>query len=162
MRYAFLTHQAGPRSLRVTETAVATLQLVRDLDLEKHMIAGPPLKGLIYQNGKVGPFESHLSVMNALRLMGRLVREPFIPRTTRDDETIYDWSMRRLGPYVTQYGIDPMISGIYAGDIKQLSMRSCLTRFWDYEQSAGSVIKGRMDLRTHLIRHRCMAVKTRG
>lgn len=121
---------------------MATLKLIQHLDLEKHMIVGPALNGLTYHNGKVGPFEAHLGLGDVLRLAGRVLREPFVRKTTKEDESIYDWSMRRLGPYLTHYGIDPMISGIYAGDTKKLSMRSCLTKFWKWEQQHGSVIRG--------------------
>lgn len=137
-----LNHQTGPRSIRVTENAVATLKLIQRLDLEKHMIVGPPLVGLTYHKGHIGPFESHLGFRDLMRVVGRVIREPFVRRTTKEDESIYDWSMRRLGPYLTEFGLDPMISGIYAGDIKKLSMRSCLPKFWKWEQEHGSVIRG--------------------
>lgn len=110
------------------------------------MISGPPLKGFIYRNGKVGPFESHLTMGAAFKLLGRLIAEPFIPRTKKEDESIHHWATRRLGEYATHYGVDPMISGIYAGDLTKLSARSCLPRFWNYEQNSGSLLRGSVSL----------------
>ena len=138
--------QGGPRSLRVTENSVATLKLIQHLDLEKHMIVGAPAVGLTYTRGSVGPFESHPTFKETVSIIGRLIREPFIPRTKKEDESIYDWTMRRFGQYITDFGVDPLASGIYAGDIKKLSMRSCFAKYWNWEQKHGSVIRGELTL----------------
>ena len=43
---------------------------------------------------------------------------------------------------VANFLIDPMVRGIYAGNIKQLSVKSCFRALFDLEQSHGSIIKG--------------------
>ena len=48
--------------------------------------------------------------------------EPFIKRGTAHDETLAEFGKRRLGNEVFQKLIDPMASGIYAGDPEQMSL----------------------------------------
>ena len=38
--------------------------------------------------------------------------------------------------------MDPMCRGIFAGDIKKLSMKSCLPQVYNLEKESGSVVKG--------------------
>ena len=41
-----------------------------------------------------------------------------------------------------------MCSGIFAGDIRELSMKSCFKPIWDIEQKHGSLIKGMSQLKS--------------
>ncbi len=43
---------------------------------------------------------------------------------------------------VADYAADPLCRGIFAGDCRQLSMKSCFPDVFNYEQTYGSVIKG--------------------
>ena len=63
---------------------------------------------------------------------------------TEKDESIYDFVSRRLSKDIANNLVDAMISGIYSGDIKKLSVRSCspLNKLWEYEQAHGSIVKG--------------------
>lgn len=38
--------------------------------------------------------------------------------------------------------MDPMCRGIFAGDIKKLSVKSCLPQVYNLEKESGSVVKG--------------------
>lgn len=76
----------------------------------------------------------------------RLVKEPWIPAGTRDDESIGDLAARRLGPEARDYLVDPMVSGIYAGDPSRLSAMSALPRLVQMERQHGSWIRGAIRL----------------
>ncbi len=77
-----------------------------------------------------------------LSLSGRLriLYEPFAPKGP-DDETVAEFIKRRLGKGALEMLIDPMVSGIYAGDPYRLSIKSCFPRIKELEQEYGSLIK---------------------
>ena len=74
----------------------------------------------------------------------RLLKEPFVaPRpASLEDESVHSFFARRFGEEAALYGAGPMVSGVYAGDPRSLSMRSAFPRLWEAEGAAGSVIRG--------------------
>jgi len=85
---------------------------------------------------------------NLLSLKGRLriLWEVFAPRGMADDESLAEFAIRRLGREAYEKLIDPMASGIYAGDSTRLSLRSCFPRIHELEQTYGSLIRAMMSL----------------
>ena len=73
----------------------------------------------------------------------RLFAEPFIPPHHGDqEESVAQFIARRFGREVLDYGFDPFVSGVYAGDPARLSMQSTFSRLVEWERSSGSVVKG--------------------
>ncbi|MGD8352396.1 MAG: protoporphyrinogen oxidase, partial [Nitrospirota bacterium] len=79
-----------------------------------------------------------MSVPGKLRIM----LEPFIPRSKAEDESLADFARRRLGREAFEKLIDPMASGIYAGNPENMSLASCFPRIREIEQTYGSLIRG--------------------
>jgi len=71
----------------------------------------------------------------------RLLREPFIS-SAANEETIAQFVERRLGREFLDYAIEPFVSGVYAGDTKQLSVRAAVPKIYDLEHEYGSLIRG--------------------
>jgi len=84
---------------------------------------------------------------NLLSLYGRIriIYELFAPGGT-DDESLADFAKRRLGRDAYEKLIDPMASGIYAGNPELLSLKSCFPRIYDLEKKYGSLIRGMIKL----------------
>ncbi len=77
----------------------------------------------------------------------RLLMEPFIARGDMSvDESLEQFAIRRLGKEAYRYLIDPMASGIYAGNPARLSLRSCFPRIHELERDYGSLIKAMFSL----------------
>jgi oxygen-dependent protoporphyrinogen oxidase len=76
----------------------------------------------------------------------RVAIEPFIKKGQNHDESLADFARRRLGREAFEKLIDPMASGIYAGDPEALSLRSCFPRIYEIEQQYGSLIKGMFNI----------------
>ncbi len=73
----------------------------------------------------------------------RVALELFIPkRKSEEDESVADFICRRFGREILDTVVQPMVGGIYTGDLQQLSARSTIGRFVDLEQKYGSVIAG--------------------
>jgi oxygen-dependent protoporphyrinogen oxidase len=76
----------------------------------------------------------------------RLALEPFVAKGAKHDESLADFARRRLGKEAYEKLVDPMASGIYAGDPETLSLKSCFPRIDEIEQKYGSLIKGMISI----------------
>jgi oxygen-dependent protoporphyrinogen oxidase len=75
----------------------------------------------------------------------RLLREPFIDAAPAGtEESIAAFVRRRLGAEFLDYGIDPFVSGVYAGDPERISVSAAFPRLHALEQKYGSLIKGQI------------------
>ncbi|TAL25252.1 MAG: protoporphyrinogen oxidase [Nitrospirae bacterium] len=84
---------------------------------------------------------------NLLSLYGRvrILYELIAPKGA-DDESLAEFAKRRLGKEAYEKLIDPMASGIYAGNPETLSLKSCFPRIYDIENKYGSLIRGMITL----------------
>ncbi|MDH4027989.1 MAG: protoporphyrinogen oxidase [Nitrospirota bacterium] len=64
-----------------------------------------------------------------------------------EDETVAEFITRRLGKEALEKLIDPMCSGIYAGDPYKMSIKSSFPRIKELEQEYGSLIKALLAIR---------------
>ncbi len=81
---------------------------------------------------------SLLSVRGRLRLMC----EPLIPARRGDaPESIYDFAARRIGREAAETMVAPMVTGIFGGDAKALSLAHCFPRMAAMERDYGSLTR---------------------
>ena len=71
----------------------------------------------------------------------RLMLEPFIGRA-KYEESIAQFVHRRLGKEFLDYAIDPFVSGVYAGDVNNLSVQAAVAKIYALEEKHGSLIRG--------------------
>ena len=73
----------------------------------------------------------------------RALREYWV-RSRRDsaDESLADFTRRRLGKEVFERIVEPLVGGIYTADAEKLSMQATLPQFLEMEQSHGGLIRG--------------------
>jgi len=87
-------------------------------------------------------FSRLLSVPGRLRVMYEL----FAGGTDNPDETLAEFGTRRLGREAFERLIDPMASGVFAGDATKMSVKSCFPRIKEVEAEYGSLIRGLIKL----------------
>ena len=128
-----------------------TLELVSKLALTPLQSSDNARKRFIFSEGKLhrlpeSPAAFFMS--NLLSLSGRLriIGEMFAPKGSGEDETLASFAKRRLGKEAYEKLIDPMASGIYAGDPEKMSLKSCFLKVYNLEQKYGSLIKGMLKL----------------
>jgi oxygen-dependent protoporphyrinogen oxidase len=129
-----------------------TLELASKLSLKPLRSNDSARKRYIFSNGKLNLLpESPVSFLrsNLLSFSGRLrvLAEVFVPKRMDDDETLAQFAIRRLGRDAYEKLIDPMASGIFAGDPEKMSLRSCFPKVYNLEQTYGSLIKGMIRLK---------------
>ncbi|HYT75013.1 MAG TPA: protoporphyrinogen oxidase [Vicinamibacterales bacterium] len=71
----------------------------------------------------------------------RMALEPRVPaRTSGGDESVASFFRRRFGPDTVDLIAQPLLGGIHAGDIEQLSMASLFPRLLEIERTHGRVL----------------------
>lgn len=127
-----------------------TLELASSLSLNPVRSNDNARRRYVFVNGKLRLIpETPVSFLTSdlLSLKGRIrvLCEPFQPKGS-DDESLAEFAIRRLGKEAYEKLIDPMASGIYAGDPEKLSLKSCFPRVYKLEREYGSLIKGMIKL----------------
>ncbi|MBL04209.1 MAG: protoporphyrinogen oxidase [Planctomycetota bacterium] len=145
--------ERGPNGL--LDNAPDTLDLIRALGIEKKLLPASPRSANRYlvRQGDLQPLPRSLGAFintRALSLKGKLglFLEPFRRRARgAADESVAEFGRRRLGQEVVDALLDPMVTGIYAGDVQALSMKSCFPRMVRLEQEHGSLVRGMLGSR---------------
>ncbi|MEM7678416.1 MAG: protoporphyrinogen oxidase, partial [Myxococcota bacterium] len=77
----------------------------------------------------------------------RILWEPFASGPPPgQDESVWDFAARRIGRQAADVLVDAMVTGIYGGDPKQLSLRSAFPRMHELESNYGSLVKAQFAL----------------
>lgn len=98
--------------------------------------------------GLSGLVPTNLEALNNSPLLSpagklRVAQEPFIPPAENPgDESIAAFMSRRMGGEVYAELVEPLMSGIYAGDGTQLSLAATFPQLRQIEQKHGSLLKG--------------------
>lgn len=129
-----------------------TLELAQKLSLALYRSSDEARKRFVFSGGVLNrlPESPPAFLRSGLVSMPgklRLALEPFIPAAPADKvESLADFGRRRLGREAFEKLIDPMASGIFAGDPEKLSLTHCFPRINFIEQKYGSLIKGMIKL----------------
>jgi protoporphyrinogen/coproporphyrinogen III oxidase len=145
--------EAGPNTFPNTATEILTL--CETLHLMPKAAHNQAQKRYLYINGQLSalphrPIEALSTPVLSLGGKLRVLLEPFQPKTRQADISVAEFLEKRVGREVVENLADPFISGIYAGNIAELSLPAVFPKLWQWEQQAGSLIKGaRQAKRTH-------------
>lgn len=127
-----------------------TLRLVDDIGLRDQLEPANENaeNRYIVKNGKLHPVPFSpakiltTGLLNPLEKL-RIFTEPFIPARRDDsDESIYDFAARRIGHGAARMFVDPMVSGVFGGVAKELSLPSCFPIMRELEVEYGGLVKG--------------------
>jgi oxygen-dependent protoporphyrinogen oxidase len=150
------TLEAGPDSFLSAKPAA--LDLIRDLGLSADVIGSNDHLRVTFvkKNGRLVPLPDGLMMMVPTKIMP-LVTTPLLslgtkvrmgmellraPKMRGEDESVADFVLEHYGQEAVDYLAEPLLSGIYGGDPRQLSVRAVLPRFVELSQKYGSLTKG--------------------
>lgn len=138
--------ERGPNSLRGTHEL---LDLVDDLQLQNELVtANPKAPAFVYFKQELHPVPMSPPALLKTKLLSttaklRLLREPLVAaRRETDEESLDSFVRRRLGDEIQERFVAPFVSGVYAGDPRQLSVQASFGRLAEFEAQAGSILKG--------------------
>lgn len=144
-------YETGPNGF--LDSKPTTLQLAKDLGLENELITADQATKIRYicVNDKLyalptSPlsflFFPPLNVFEKIRVL----KEIAVAKGQNPDETVYEFGTRRLGEGFAKFFLEPMVSGIFGGDVRELNLRLAFPRIYEIEQTYGSLFKGMLDL----------------
>ena len=81
-----------------------------------------------------------LSWGTKIRMGLELFRRP--PKTPHPDRSVSDFLLDHYGQETLDYLAEPLLSGVYGGDPRQMSVNSVLPRFVEIETKYGSLTRG--------------------
>jgi oxygen-dependent protoporphyrinogen oxidase len=128
-----------------------TLELCREVDLAPVSADTAAKKRYVYSEGELHklpekPPEFFGSNLLSLPARFRVIGEVFSGRADKADETLEEFGVRHLGREAFEKLIDPMASGVFAGDARRMSLKSCFPRIHEVETEYGSLIRGLIKL----------------
>jgi oxygen-dependent protoporphyrinogen oxidase len=145
----------GPDSFLRTKPEAA--ELCRELGLESQLISprSEARRVFFVHRGRLEEMPAGMALAVPTRL-GPMLKTPLLswPAKLRvlgdffkgpgsgGDESIHDFIARRFGAQATERLAAPLLGGIYAGDISELSILSTFPQLVQLEQRHGSLIRG--------------------
>jgi len=127
-----------------------TLQLVHELGLDDKLEPADKSseKRFILKNGRLHavPFSPPLILTTGLLRPAeklRIFAEPFVPARRDDgDESVFDFAARRIGRGAAETFVDPMVSGVFGGLARELSLPACFPIMRELELRYGGLVRG--------------------
>ncbi|MDR7240585.1 protoporphyrinogen oxidase [Neobacillus drentensis] len=146
--------EKGPDSILARKASA--LKLIKEVGLEDKVVANTAGKSYIYARGKIhsmpeGAFMGIPTQVTPFALSGlfsplgklRAAGDFILPKgKEKADQSLGEFFRRRLGDEIVDNLIDPLLSGIYAGDIDRLSLMSLFPMFYQMEQKHRSLVLG--------------------
>jgi oxygen-dependent protoporphyrinogen oxidase len=141
--------EIGPNGF--LDTKMSTVDLARDVGLSDRLVAASPASGrnrFLFAGERLHRLPTSIvsllrSDLLSWRAKLRLVSEPFRgPKVEDEDESVDAFARRRFGAEIANMLVDALVTGIYAGDPSQLSVKAAFPRLVEFERKHGSVLRG--------------------
>jgi len=128
-----------------------TLELCREVGVAPLPADASAKKRYVYSRGELHKLPEKPPEFLKSRLLSvpgrlRVILETIAGGTDNPDETLAQFATRRLGREAYERLIDPMASGVFAGNAEKLSLKSCFPRIHEIEDEYGSLIRGLIKL----------------
>ena len=140
------TCETGPDGF--LDDAPETMALVRDLRLVPRIQPSRDAarRRFVVRRGRLceppsSPVTLLTSPVLSWRAKLRIAGEPFAARRVDDDESIYEFAARRIGHEPADVLVGAMVSGIFAGDPRALSLAACFPTMRALEDEHGGLVR---------------------
>ncbi|MFD1776329.1 protoporphyrinogen oxidase [Paenibacillus rhizophilus] len=148
--------EKGPDSFLARKKEMS--DLAKELEIDHELVTTNPnaKKTYILQRGKLHPMPAGLvlGIPTDLKpfIGTRLISFPgklralmdFVipPRRSEEDEPLGELIERRFGTEVLENLTEPLLAGIYAADMRKISLQATFPQFGEMERQYGSLIRG--------------------
>lgn len=138
-----------------------TLELVDRIGLTGELLPAGDSAGkrYIYREGRLREIPLHplrffgsglLSLGGRLRILG----EPFAAAGKEEDESVFSFAARRIGREAAEILVDSMVSGVYGGNARRLSLAATFPKMAEMEQEHGGLVRALMARRREARKHK--------
>lgn len=139
--------ERGPRTFRPSKSK-ELIELIEDVGILDEILAASNIANTRYivHKGKLKPVPGNILDFFTSPLtrsvLPALLKEWLVPSEGLEDESIYNFITRRFNRKTALQLFDPLTIGIYAGDIRNLSVRSCFPSLFELEKDSGTITRG--------------------
>jgi oxygen-dependent protoporphyrinogen oxidase len=140
------TLEWGPQGF--LDNAPDTLELASILSLQDQLVRADEAAAdrFILRQGKLrrvatSPVGFMLSSILPFSGRLRLLGEPFASSHPGHDETVFDFASRRIGRQAAEVLVDAMVTGVFAGDSRKLSLAATFPKMAAMESEHGSLTR---------------------
>jgi len=144
--------ETGPQSFQGSATL---LQLIRELGIENELsTADAKAPRYVLRNGELMKIPMSPQAILSTSLLGlgsrwKVVSEPFHKtHPPSEEESVAKFVRRKFGHEILEYLVSPFVSGVYAGDPEQLSLRAAFPSLEEWERDYGSILRGAVKSRS--------------
>ena len=142
------------RDHRVFKAPIPCLELIRELGIEGELQkADSRAPRYVYLHGHLRkiPMSPQALLTSSLLAPGsrwKIASEAFKrSKPPSEEETVASFVRRKFGHEILEYLVAPFVSGVYAGDPEQLSLKAAFPSLDEWEREYGSVLRGAMKSR---------------
>jgi protoporphyrinogen/coproporphyrinogen III oxidase len=146
-----LLFEAGPQSFEGTDQV---LELIRELGIERELQkADPRAPRYVFLHGHLRKIPMSPQALLTSSLLGpgsrwKIASEAFKrTKPPSAEETVANFVRRKFGHEILEYLVAPFVSGVYAGNPEQLSLKAAFPSLDQWERDYGSVLRGAMKSR---------------
>ncbi len=149
--------ECGPDA--ILSTKPAAIDLIKEIGLEHELIPTNSInrRSMVACRGKLHALPEGFVMLAPTRIIPfifsplfslagkfRMALDLVSPAKTSDssDESVESFVVRRFGREALNNVVQPMVGGIYVGDVRRLSADAALPQFVEMERKFGSVIRG--------------------
>lgn len=146
--------ERGPDSYLARKTAMT--DLAREVGVDDKLVHNATGSAYIYMGGKLHPIPAgsvmgiptNKETFEASELFteagkARAYEDLTIEKSPAGlDQSMGQFFRRRLGDEVVENLIEPLLSGVYGGDLDEMSLISTYPQFYEVEQKYGNLIEG--------------------
>jgi oxygen-dependent protoporphyrinogen oxidase len=138
--------EKGPRTFKV-DKCPHTMSLISELNLQKEVIwsEARPHHRYLWHDGELHRFPTNPISFLLSPITKGFVRALFTEwrrPSKAGDETVWEFALRRFNYDVARLFFDPLVVGIFGGDIRKISVKSCFPTMKSWEEKYGSITKG--------------------
>src|SRR6476661_1081226 len=156
--------ESGPNSLQLSPELAELLadlglseQIQDTADVSQHRYV---LRGGEYRQLPGSPpallKSGFFSWKTKLQILGEMLKKA---GPVNEQETVAQFFLRRFGPEIVDYAVNPFMAGIYAGDPEQLLIHKTFPQLVALEQEHGSLLRGLMKTSKGAARRRIVSLK---
>ena len=130
--------EKGPRVFRGSKSK-EFLELAAEIGMDQEMIPcnAEAKSRFIWSGGKL-----RKAPILSWGLLQGILRDLMVKPMVGKDESVWDFACRRFNSRVAEDVFDPLVTGIYGGSLKEISIKLGFPLFKELEEKHGSVIKG--------------------
>jgi protoporphyrinogen/coproporphyrinogen III oxidase len=141
-------HESGPNSMLEGDSETSDLIEALGLGSRRHYAADAAKNRYVLRHGRLMPVPTSPGQFMRTNLFSwpakfSLAAELFRPRlSSKKEESVSEFTQRRLGQEFLDYAVDPLVGGVYAGDPARLSVRHAFPKLVALEAKYRSLIWG--------------------